>query len=57
MTAVKRILRYLRHTIQFGLHLRSDPSTVLAAFSYADWAGSPGIGDPRGDMLYYLDQT
>jgi histone deacetylase 1/2 len=41
MTAVKRILRYLRHTAQFGLHFRSHPSTVLAAFSDADWAGSP----------------
>jgi histone deacetylase 1/2 len=41
MTDVKRILRYLRHTAQFGLHFRSNPSTVLAAFSDADWAGSP----------------
>jgi hypothetical protein len=36
MTVVKRILRYLRHTAKFGLHFRSSPSTVLAAFSDAD---------------------
>jgi histone deacetylase 1/2 len=41
MTAVKRILRYLCHIVKFGLHFRSDPSTVLAAFSDADWAGCP----------------
>jgi hypothetical protein len=40
-TAIKRILRYLRHTVKFGLHFRSEPSTVLAAFPDADWAGSP----------------
>jgi histone deacetylase 1/2 len=36
MTVVKRILRYLRLTAQFGIRLWSDPSTVLAAFSNAD---------------------
>jgi hypothetical protein len=36
MTVVKRILCYLRYTMQFGLCLWSDPSTVLAAFSDAD---------------------
>jgi histone deacetylase 1/2 len=41
MTVVKRILRYLRHTVKFGLHFRSDQSTALAAFSDADWAGNP----------------
>jgi histone deacetylase 1/2 len=41
MTAVKRILCYLRHTTQFGLHFRSSPSTVLAAFSDAHWASCP----------------
>jgi histone deacetylase 1/2 len=41
MTAVKRILRYLCHTVKFGLHFWSDQSTALAAFSDADWAGNP----------------
>jgi histone deacetylase 1/2 len=35
-TVVKRILRYLCHTAQFGIRLWSDLSTVLAAFSDAD---------------------
>jgi hypothetical protein len=41
VTVVTRTLRYLRHTAQFGLRLRSDPSSVLVAFSDADWAGGP----------------
>jgi histone deacetylase 1/2 len=40
MTIVKCILCYLHHTTQFGLHFWSNPSTVLAIFSDADWAGS-----------------
>jgi histone deacetylase 1/2 len=39
-SAVKRILRYVRHTLDGGLRFRSSPSTLLSAFSDADWAGS-----------------
>jgi histone deacetylase 1/2 len=57
MTAGKRILRYLRHTAQFGLRFWSDPSIVLAAFSMLTGLVVQMIGDPWGDMLYSLDQT
>jgi hypothetical protein len=40
MTDVKCILCYFRHTTTFGLRLWPDPSTILAAFSDVDWAGS-----------------
>jgi histone deacetylase 1/2 len=40
-SAVKRILRYVRLTVSHGLHLRSNPTGVLSAYSDADWAGSP----------------
>ena len=40
-SAVKRILRYVRLTVSYGLHLRPNPSGVLSAYSDADWAGSP----------------
>jgi histone deacetylase 1/2 len=36
VTAVNHILRYLHHTANFGLHFRSDHSTVPAAFSDTD---------------------
>lgn len=40
MMAVKRILRFLKGTIQYGLFFRPGPFS-LEAFCDADWAGSP----------------
>ena len=39
-TAVKRILRYLQHTLGTGLKIKKESSTLISAFSDADWAGS-----------------
>jgi histone deacetylase 1/2 len=39
-SAVKRILRYVRYTIDCGLQFWASPSTLLSAFSDADWAGN-----------------
>jgi histone deacetylase 1/2 len=38
-TAVKRILRYVQGTIHTGLTFQKSSSTLLSAFSDADWAG------------------
>jgi len=38
-TAVKRILRYIQHTIGLGLHIQKVVSPFVSAFSDADWAG------------------
>lgn len=38
---MKRILRYVRGTITYGIHLLSSISPELCAFSDADWAGCP----------------
>jgi len=38
--ATKRLLRYLKQTITFGLHIQNSSSYLLQAFSNADWAGS-----------------
>jgi histone deacetylase 1/2 len=37
--AVKRILRYLKFTMTLGLKLVKSESTLVSAFSDADWAG------------------
>jgi histone deacetylase 1/2 len=53
-SAVKRVLRYVRYTVDTGLHLRSSSSTLLSAFSDADWAGN--IDDRRstgGHAIFY----
>ncbi|KAF7845329.1 Retrovirus-related Pol polyprotein from transposon TNT 1-94 [Senna tora] len=39
--AVKRILRYLKGTLDHGLHFTSSPSLSLFAFSDADWGSDP----------------
>ncbi|KAI5323218.1 hypothetical protein L3X38_032290 [Prunus dulcis] len=35
--ALKRLLRYLKGTLYFGLHLSRRPSHHLYAFLYVDW--------------------
>lgn len=39
--AVKRILRYLHSTLDLGLCITKSGSSLLSAFSDADWAGNP----------------
>lgn len=38
-TAAKRILKYVKHTLSFGLTFMKSKSTLVSAFSDADWAG------------------
>jgi histone deacetylase 1/2 len=40
-SAVKRILRYVKGTINFGLHFQKSSSTELSVYTDADWAGCP----------------
>ncbi|GKE71220.1 ribonuclease H-like domain-containing protein [Tanacetum coccineum] len=40
-SALKRILRYVRGTLDYGLQLFSSSTTDLVAYSDADWAGFP----------------
>ena len=39
--ALKRILRYLKNTIQYGLHLTCSSTLNLVGFCDVDWASSP----------------
>ncbi|GJT53246.1 ribonuclease H-like domain-containing protein [Tanacetum coccineum] len=40
-TALKRILRYVRGTLDYGLQLHVSFTTQLSAYTDADWAGCP----------------
>jgi hypothetical protein len=58
LNAVKRILRYLRDTVDYGLQLHRSSPTSLTAYTDADWAGCPdtrkstsGYGVFLGDNL------
>lgn len=52
--AVKRILRYLQGTCSFGLKIRRSPSTLVSAFSDADWAGCPDDRRSTGGFAVFL---
>ncbi|PWA99952.1 ribonuclease H-like domain-containing protein [Artemisia annua] len=41
LSALKRILRYVRGTLHYGLQLFASSTTSLVAYSDADWAGCP----------------
>jgi histone deacetylase 1/2 len=52
--AVKRILRYVKGTSDFGLKITKSPIMVLSGFSDADWAGD--VDDRRstgGFAIFY----
>jgi histone deacetylase 1/2 len=53
-SAVKRILRYLQHTIGIGLRIHKSLSTLVCAFSDADWAGCSDDRRSTGGFAIYL---
>jgi hypothetical protein len=52
--AVKRLLRYLKQTVQFGLHFNQSSSAAIQAFSDADWAGSRDDWRSTGGYCIFL---
>ncbi|GKE85882.1 ribonuclease H-like domain-containing protein [Tanacetum coccineum] len=52
LAALKRILRYARGTLDYGLQLFSSSTTDLVAYSDADWAGCPTTR--RSTFGYYV---
>lgn len=49
---VKRLLRYVKHTIHFGLLLRQQTNPVLRGFSDADWGGN--LDDRKSTTAYII---
>jgi len=55
LAIVKRILRYVRGTTSYGLHLRGTTSTPsIIAYSDADWAGCPDTRCSTSGYCIYL---
>jgi len=54
---VKRILRYLRGTINHGLVISASPSTDLKAYSDADWGGCPDTRRSTSGYCVYLGDS
>jgi histone deacetylase 1/2 len=53
-TAVKRIMRYVKHSVGLGLHIQKSSSMMLSAFSDADWAGSIDDRRSTGGFAIFL---
>ncbi|CAL9023862.1 unnamed protein product, partial [Prunus brigantina] len=56
VVAVKRILRYLKGTLDFGIHFQ--PGILnLQAYNDADWAGDPNDGRSVSGYIVYLGSS
>ena len=51
---MKRILRYVRGTVNLGLSIRRSKSTLVSAFSDADWAGCVDDRRSTGGFAVFL---
>eukprot|EP00253_Pinus_taeda_P033858 PITA_33858 len=49
--SAKRILHYVRGTVQFGIHYSAEESPLLVGFTDSDWAGDP---DDRKSTVGYV---
>lgn len=56
VVAVKRILRYLSGTLDFGIHF-TPRSLHLQAYSDADWASNPNDQRSTSGYVVYLGNT
>jgi hypothetical protein len=53
-TAVKRVLRFLKDTISSAFLIRRSSSTMISAFSDADWAGCTDDRKSTGGFAVFL---
>ena len=56
LTAAKRVLRYIRGTLDHGLFYTPGPIS-LSTFFDADWAGDPNDRRSTSGLLVYLGTT
>nr|GEX31236.1 ribonuclease H-like domain-containing protein [Tanacetum cinerariifolium] len=52
--ALKRILRYVRGTVDFGLQLYASATTSLVGYTDADWAGCPSTRRFTSEYCVFL---
>nr|GFC48651.1 retrotransposon protein, putative, unclassified [Tanacetum cinerariifolium] len=52
--ALKRILRYVRGTVDFGLQLYASATTSLVGYTDADWAGCPSTRRSTSGYCVFL---
>jgi hypothetical protein len=54
VAASKRILRYVRGIVQFGIHYSSGGTPLLVGFTDSDWAGDPDDQNSTAGYVFIL---
>ena len=54
MTALKRIIKYVKTTVEFGVWYSKDTSDVLAGYSDADWAWNANDRKSISGSCFYM---
>ena len=54
MTALKRIIKYVKTTTKFGVWYNKDISDVLARYSNVDWAGNANDRKSTSGNCFYV---
>ena len=54
LVALKRILRYVRGSLDLGLHLRASSQSELVAYSDVDWTGCPDTSKSTSGYAVFL---
>ncbi|MFS7982428.1 putative RNA-directed DNA polymerase [Helianthus anomalus] len=54
MNALKRVLRYIKGTLAFGLHISASPTTSLISYTDADWGGCPDTRRSTSGYCVYM---
>ncbi|KAG7599937.1 Ribonuclease H-like superfamily [Arabidopsis suecica] len=57
LNALKRILRYVKGTISYGLQIYKSSTTDLVAYSDADWAGCPSTRRSTSGYAVFLGNS
>jgi hypothetical protein len=54
LNLVKRIIRYIKGTLDFGTHISPSSTSSLVAYSDADWAGCPDTRRSTSGFCVFL---
>ena len=54
MTTLKRIIKYVKTTAEFGVWYSKDTSDVLAGYSDADWVGNANDRKNTSGGCFYV---
>ena len=57
MIALKRIIKYVKTTAEFGVWYSKDTNDVLARYSDADWAGNADDRKSTSGDCFYVENN